>query len=318
MIAFGPVPSRRLGRSLGINNIPPKACTYSCVYCQVGRTSKMQVARQAFYAPSMVVRDVREKVRETKEAGNRVDFLTFVSDGEPTLDLNLGKEIVALKSLGLPVAVITNGALIWRDDVRKDLENADWVSLKVDAVREDVWRGVDRPPGSLRLASILDGMAAFAQAYRGTLVTETMLVEGVNDGADHLGELADVLAELDPAWAYLAIPTRPPAEAWVRAPSEETINRAYQTFCGKLKRVACLTGYEGNAFDSAGDVKRDLLCITAVHPMRRAAVDAFLARAGEDWSLVRALVDQGQLVEVSYEGQDFYIRKLNRVKPAYE
>jgi wyosine [tRNA(Phe)-imidazoG37] synthetase (radical SAM superfamily) len=318
MIAFGPVPSRRLGRSLGINNIPPKACTYSCVYCQLGRTSKMQVARQAFYDSSTVVWDVRDKIRETKEAGNCIDFLTFVSDGEPTLDLNLGEEIIALKSLDLPVAVITNGALIWRDDVREDLENADWVSLKVDAVREDVWRGVDRPHRSLWLASILDGMAAFAQAYRGTLVTETMLVEGVNDGAGQLSELANVLAQLDPACAYLAIPTRPPAEVWVRAPSEETVNQAYQNFCEKLKRVECLTGYEGNAFDFAGDVERDLLSITAVHPMRRDAVGAFLARAGEDWSVVRALVDQGQLVEVSYEGQDFYIRKLNRVKPAYE
>jgi wyosine [tRNA(Phe)-imidazoG37] synthetase (radical SAM superfamily) len=229
MIAFGPVPSRRLGRSLGINNIPPKACTYSCVYCQLGRTSKMQVARQAFYDPSTVVREVQGKIKEAKEAGSRVDFVTFVADGEPTLDLNLGKEIIVLKSLDFPVAVITNGALIWRDDVREDLKNADWVSLKVDAVREDIWRSVDRPQGSLRLASILDGMAVFAQAYRGMLVTETMLVEGVNDGADHLGELADVLAQLDPAWAYLTIPTRPPAEAWVRAPSEETVNRACDT-----------------------------------------------------------------------------------------
>lgn len=318
MIAFGPVPSRRLGRSLGINNIPPKTCTYSCVYCQLGRTSKMQVARQVFYDPSMVVWDVRDKIRETKEAGNRVDFITFVSDGEPTLDLNLGEEIIALKSLSLPVAVITNSALIWRDDVRKDLENADWVSLKVDAVREEVWRGVDRPHGSLRLASVLDGMATFAQAYRGTLATETMLIEGVNDGADHLGELADVLAQLNPACAYLAIPTRPPAEAWVQAPSEETVNQAYQTLCRKLNRVECLTGYEGDAFGSAGDAERDLLSITAVHPMRRDAVDAFLARAGEDWSVVCALVDRGRLVEVSYEGQDFYVRKLNRVEPAYE
>ena len=318
MIAFGPVPSRRLGRSLGVNNIPPKACTYSCVYCQLGRTSKMQVARQAFYDPSTVVREVQGKIREAKEAGSRVDFVTFVADGEPTLDFNLGEEIAALKSLGLPVAVITNGALIWRKDVRKDLENADWVSLKVDAVREEIWHSVDRPQGSLRLASILDGMAAFARDYRGTLVTETMLVEGVNDSADHLGELADVLAQLDPAWAYLAIPTRPPAEAWVRAPSEEIVNRAYQTFCEKLKRVECLTGYEGNAFDFAGDVERDLLSITAVHPMRRDAVDAFLARAGEDWSVVRELIDQDRLVEVSYEGQDFYIRKLNRVQTAYE
>ena len=93
MIAFGPVPSRRLGHSLGINNIPPKICTYSCVYCQVGRTLRMQVERGAFYEPEQIARNVEKKVKEAQDKGERIDYLTFVPDGEPTLDINLGKEI---------------------------------------------------------------------------------------------------------------------------------------------------------------------------------------------------------------------------------
>ena len=121
MIAFGPIPSRRLGRSLGVNHIPPKVCTYSCVYCQVGRTSSLRIRRCAFYDPARVAEAVRERVAQARSSGEAVDFITFVPDGEPTLDINLGQEIARLRPLGIPIAVITNGSLLWREDVRADL-----------------------------------------------------------------------------------------------------------------------------------------------------------------------------------------------------
>lgn len=310
MIAFGPVPSRRLGRSLGINNIPPKICTYSCVYCQLGRTIKMQVKRGVFYEPDEILQDVHDKVEKARETGEAIDYLTFVPDGEPTLDINLGREIELLRPLGIKIAVITNGSLIGREDVREDLLGADWVSLKMDSTRREIWRKIDRPHGTLRLAPILDGAVEFAKAFEGALVTETMLVEGVNDDDDQIGEVADFLARLKPAVAYLAIPTRPPAEEWVQPPSEEVINRAYQIFGEKVDRVEYLIGYEGNAFAFTGDVEEDLLSITSVHPMREDAVSEFLARAGVDWPVVRNLTERGQLVEMAYEGHKFYMRKL--------
>ncbi|RLC66363.1 MAG: radical SAM protein [Chloroflexi bacterium] len=353
MIAFGPVPSRRLGRSLGINNIPPKICTYACVYCQLGRTIKMQMERQPFYEPEEILRDVREKVEKAKEAREPIDYLTFVPDGEPTLDINLGREIELLRSLGITglwtlpitfpqakknsleghsgdsqlvssylkafgkskvqgikIAVITNSSLMWREDVREALMKADWVSLKMDSVQEETWRKVNRPYGTLRLDSILDGALQFASKFKGELATETMLVRGVNDGDDHIKDLAGFLARLEPAVAYLAIPTRPPAERWVQSPAEEVINRAYQIFSGTVDRVEYLVGYEGNAFAFTGDVEEDLLSITAVHPMREDAVDEFLARAGADWTAVYQLVAQDRLVEAEYEGHRFYLRRL--------
>ena len=310
MIAFGPVPSRRLGRSLGINNIPPKICTFACVYCQLGRTLKMQVERCAFYRPEEVVSAVRDKVEKATASGESIDYLTFVPDGEPTLDANLGREIELLKPLGIKIAVITNSSLIWRADVREDLMGADWVSLKIDAAQEDVWRRIDRPHGSLRLASVLDGMLEFAKDYTGELVTETMLARDVNDGADHVREVAEFLARLAPARAYLSIPTRPPAEPRVGAPREEAINRAYQILGDRVDHVEYLIGYEGNAFAFTGNVEDDLLSITSVHPMREDAVRAFLARAGAAWPVVRSLIDRDQLVETEYDGHRFYVRKL--------
>jgi wyosine [tRNA(Phe)-imidazoG37] synthetase (radical SAM superfamily) len=309
-IAFGPVPSRRLGRSLGVNHIPPKICTYSCAYCQLGRTIRMRATRSVFYEPEQVLKAVRRKVEAAGESGEPIDYLTFVPDGEPTLDANLGREIELLRSLGIRIAVITNGSLTWLRDVREDLMQADWVSLKIDSTREETWRKLDRPYGTLQLSSILQGMLAFASTYAGDLVTETMLVEGVNDGYEHLEEVGDFLAQLKPARAYVSIPTRPPAEAWACPPGEEVINRAYQILSERVPYVEYLIGYEGNAFAFTGDVEKDLLSITAVHPMRREAVSDFLARAGADWPLVRRLMAQGQLVEATYAGRSFYMRKL--------
>ncbi|MBN1866791.1 PLP-dependent transferase [Candidatus Sumerlaeota bacterium] len=163
--SYGPVPSRRLGRSLGINNIPAKVCSYSCIYCQVGRTTRIRSDRRFFYDPNDVFRDVKSKLAKATEVGERVDYLAFVPDGEPTLDVNLGRESMLLKTLAVPVAAITNSSLLWRDDVREDLSRADWVSLKIDAVREPIWRRINRPHKAIRLSQVLDGMLAFAKTF---------------------------------------------------------------------------------------------------------------------------------------------------------
>ncbi len=118
MIAFGPIPSRRLGRSLGINNIPPKICSYACIYCQLGKTSQMIVNPQTFYSPEKIFNEVQEKVKRSKEKKEAIDYLTFVPDGEPTLDINLEQEIKLVKSLGTKVAVISNGTLLEKRLVR--------------------------------------------------------------------------------------------------------------------------------------------------------------------------------------------------------
>ena len=312
MIAFGPVPSRRLGRSLGINNIPPKVCTYACVYCQVGKTTRMQVDRTAFYVPEEIFAGVRQKVKKARHLGEGVDYLTFVPDGEPTLDVNLGNEIELLKSLGLKIAVITNGSLAWRKDVRADLAKADWVSIKIDSTSEKIWRRINRPQRSLKAEAIWEGLREFADGYSGTLVTETMLVEGLNDSTKSLRKIADFLNIIQPLKAYVAVPTRPPAQKWVSAPDENVINEAFQILNEKPFEVEYLIGYEGNTFAFTGDVEEDLLSITAVHPMRQDAVHEFLMRAGADWQIVDKLIAKAQLAETKYGEQTFYMRIVNR------
>lgn len=310
--SYGPVPSRRLGKSLGINNIAAKVCTYSCVYCQVGRTTQILDERRSFYKPEDILRDVRNRVAKTKQAAERVDYVAFVPDGEPTLDVNLGKEIKLMKTLEIPVGVITNSSLLWRDDVKEELGKADWVSVKIDALEEGLWRRVNRPHQALRLSLILDGLLAFSKTFAGRLVTETMLVSGLNDSDDCMKEVAGFIQRLQPSQAYLSVPTRPPAMSSVCAPAEEILNRAYQLFAEKVKRVEYLIGYEGNDFAVTGDIEQDLLGITAVHPMRKEAVDAFLSHAGALWEVVDRLVARGDLAEIEHDGHLFYLRKFSR------
>lgn len=310
MLTFGPIPSRRLGRSLGINNIPPKICSYSCIYCQLGRTLRMKIEPQTFYSPEHIFEQVEKKVKQSREKEESIDYLTFVPDGEPTLDINLGETIRLIKPLGIKIAIITNSSLLDKEEVRDNLKQADLVSLKVDSVEESIWKKTNRPHHHLVLTDILDGMVEFANSFKGEIITETMLVKGINDDSKDIEQVADFLARINPTRAYLSIPIRPPAEQGVKAPSEEVVNQSYNILQKRIAQVEHLIGYEGNAFAFTGEAEEDILSITSVHPMREEALKVFLKRAKSDWSLVLELLKQGKLVETEYEGHKFYLRKF--------
>ena len=312
MLTFGPVPSRRLGRSLGIKNIPPKICTYSCVYCQLGKTFKMKIEPTEFYQPKEILSEVQNKVEKAKKMQESIDYLTFVPDGEPTLDINLGQEIKLIKSLGIKIAVITNSSLIDQKQVRENLMEADLISFKIDSVEEKIWRKVDRPHKNLSLKNILNSILKFRENFKGEIITETMLVKDINDNSQHIKEVAKFLAKLKPSRSYLSLPIRPPADSWVQSPSEEVVNQSYNLFKEKINQVEFLIGYEGNAFAFTGEVEEDILSITSVHPMREDALKDFLGRANSDWSTILKLINKGQLVETDYKGNKFYIRKFKK------
>lgn len=314
-LVFGPVPSRRLGRSVGINNVLPKSCSYSCVYCQVGRTVETEIAPRTFYPPDELIAAVGDRVRKLRARSESIDFLTFVADGEPTLDRHLGALIDGLRPLGIPIAVISNGSLVWRAEVRDALARADWVSLKVDTVHDAVWQRINRPQRSLDLDAMLDAMRDFAGGYRGTLATETMLVRDANDGEDACDATAAFLERLRPHVAYVAVPTRPPADDWVRPADEAAVNRCFQRFARCLPRVELLVAYEGTGFGSTGAARDDLLANAAVHPMREDAAMALLERAGADRSVLERLVAEGHLCPVAYQGHSFYVRSVGAAAP---
>lgn len=317
-IAFGPVRSRRLGWSLGINNVPPKTCTYSCVYCQVGATDRARLEREVSFEPGTLVAAVADHVAACRATAQTIDYATFVPDGEPTLDRNLGVEIRGIAELGPRVAVLTNGSLLWRDDARADLAAADHVSIKVDSVDEAIWRRVDRPVGELRLQAVLDGIRRFAAEYDGDLVTETMLVAGLNDGEDAVRRTAAFVGALEPLRAYIAVPTRPPAEPWAKGPSVDAARRAADQFRAAGIPTSCLFEDIDESelpFGAVGDPEQGLLGIVAVHPMSQSAARDYLARSGADWSIAQALLDSGLIVEVRH-GKQIYLRGAHRSRVA--
>ena len=216
-----------------------------------------------------------------------------------------------LKALNILLAILTNSSLIWREDVREDLLKLDLVSLKLDAVSEDLWRRIDRPHKTLRLDKILEGMLEFRKDFDGKLVTETMLIDGINYG-EEFKKIAEFLRELKPDIAYIPVPTRPPWEKWVKPAREEVINMAFQAFAEVIgeEKVEYLIGYEGNAFAFTGNVEEDILSITAVHPMREDALKELLEKANVDWVTVEKLIEEGKLIELEYGEKRFYMRKL--------
>ena len=303
MIVFGPIPSRRLGRSLGVNNIPSKHCSFSCTYCQVGKTPRTELTRCAFYDPDVVAAAVAARVEECRASGEQIDYISFVPDGEPTLDLNLGRAIHAVRRIGIPVAVLTNGSMLWREDVRRDLAGADLVSVEVDSLRELQWRLLNRPNPRLDLPQILEGIRAFAREFGGTLLTQTMLVEGVNDDAEAVGEVAAFIASLQPARSYLAVPTRPPTDSWVVPPDDDTLQRAFEAMHAVLPQVELLQSADSQPLSGPGDRVENLIATLRVHPMQRAAVEHYLGSA----AALRALIAEGRVRSVDYEGSEFLV-----------
>jgi wyosine [tRNA(Phe)-imidazoG37] synthetase (radical SAM superfamily) len=261
-----------------------------------------------FYAPEDIYQAVSEQLEKVNRSGEPIDYLTFVPDGEPTLDINLGRAVDLLRPLKIPIAVISNASLLSRKDVRAATRKADWVSVKVDTAVEQIWKQVNRPHEALRLDAILDGIRRFARQFRGELVAETMLIQGINDNEDSVTSVAGFLHEIGVSKAYLSIPTRPTAATGICGPSELAVNRAYQILASSLPHVEYLIGYEGDAFTYTGDARHDLLSITAVHPMRESAVRELLKRAKAEWSVVEELIAEGKLKEVDYLGSRYFLR----------
>ena len=315
-IVFGPVPSRRLGRSLGINNIPPpKRCSYSCIYCQLGGTKILTVERRRFYDTRVLRKALSEKLSEVNE--DDLDYITFVPDGEPTLDRSLSEHVKTIRELSdKPIAILTNSTLISIEDVRRDLMEFDLVSIKLDAVSEEIWRKINRPHSSLNLREILDGVKIFRREFPGKLISETMLIDGVNSERSEIKRIADELSKIDPDKAYIAIPTRPPAENWVKPVDEEKLVESYEIFSESLgrDRVELLIGYEGAGFKIGRDPVRDLLSIATIHPIRLDYAHQILSKSIHDPDeLIERLVNSGEMKLVKYRGRTFLVRRRREI-----
>jgi len=223
---FGPVPSRRLSRSLGIDPVPFKTCTFDCIYCQLGRTTQKTVERKEYVPCEVVVKELRDYLSNAPP----FDFVTFSGSGEPTLNKVLGKMISAVREFTeAQIAVLTNGSLLFDERVAEDLSGADVVLPSLDAAFEEIFRRVNRPHESISLQKLVEGLKKFRKRFKGEIWVEVMLLSGVNDGEEHLLALARLLREVNAEKVQLNTPVRP-SPVGCAALSESELERALKLF----------------------------------------------------------------------------------------
>lgn len=266
---FGPVPSRRMGISLGVSPIPERTCSYSCVYCQLGRTKHMQSERKLFFP----VQDILDEFIHYQKSLPKLDVVSVVGEGEPTLYSGLGELITELKKVtAVPVAVITNGSLLADQEVQENLMQADIVLPSMDACNEKTFRQINRPHFSVKYEDVQKGLIEFSHKYNGQLWLEIMLVAGINDNSACLDEFAAMLPKLKYDRVYINTPVRPPAEAFVKSPSKEFIQEAVT----RLSAISIDMLSSGSFFSDVTDNYEAIKSICRRHPMNSFELEAFL------------------------------------------
>lgn len=302
---FGPVPSRRLGQSLGIDPVPLKTCNWNCVYCQLGRSIPLTNERREYFPREDIIVEV-EQALASHEPGE-IDWVTFVGSGETTLHASIGWLIRQVKSLThLPVAVITNGSLLYLPEMRLELSPADAVLPSLDAGNVKLYRKINRSHPEVSFKRLIEGLVVFREEYQGKLWVEVMLVRGLNDTEAALSEIAAALKSIQPDEVHVLQPTRPPVETWVQPPDEEGLLRA-RAILGDIARVVHPAS---GSFDLSGaeSLVDAVVGIITRHPMREDELVQTLERwsPGEVDAALKELESSGRAQVIERYGCRFW------------
>jgi len=298
---FGPVPSRRLGLSLGVDLVPPKTCTFDCLYCEVGRTTHLTRRRQP-YRVQEIIRELEDYLANPPSA---LDYVTMAGSGEPTLNLGLGEIIAAVKRLtDTPVTVLTNGSLFYLPEVRAEVADADVILPSLDAGREETFRRINRPHPGLSLDLVVSGLKALRREYAGQIWLEIMVLKDLNDREEELSALRGLLRELAPDRVQLNTAVRPVADRAARSLTQEEME-AVARFLGAGIEVAAASRQVSP--ERLGLKDRDLLEMLARRPMTAGdlaqALGLSLAQVRER---LGRLLKSGLVSRDVHREQDFY------------
>lgn len=299
---YGPVPSRRLGYSLGVDLLPFKTCSLSCLYCQLGRTKKTTTRRRRFFPEDQVL----EEIKEFLQTGSRVDFITFSGSGEPTLSQSIGRLIRKIKkTTGIPVAVLTNSTLLSRPEVRKELSAADVVVPSLDAATQKVFERINRPHPSLRAEKIIDGLIKFRKQFKGRLWLEILLVKGINDSPVHLKQLKQAVEKIKPDKVHLNTVVRPPADSRARPLSPEEMQHIKKLFGDRAEVVAAFRKKEQEK--SPENISQAILSIVRRRPVSLEDLEHSLGLTREELSLdIQKLLEQKKLKLVKHLDREYF------------
>jgi len=302
-LVYGPVPSRRLGRSLGVDLVPLKTCTYDCVYCQLGRTTHKTVRRERWVDAGAVVDQVK------RHLGSNPDVIALAGSGEPTLYAGLGEVVDGIKAItNVPVAVITNGSLLGLPEVQRDLAHADIVLPSLDADDDETYQTTNRPHDSLDLKGLMDGMAGFREAFAGQIWLEVMLLDRITGTDEHVARLAALAARIAPDRIQLNTVVRPPAESAARPVAPERLAAFASVFTPCAEVIAGAPALQPDQEATAADV----LTLIARRPCTVADVAAGLGiHQNAALKVLTALVQSGKTTRHDHEGGVFYAAASN-------
>ncbi len=306
---FGPVSSKRLGQSLGVDLLPPKSCSWNCVYCQLGKTREFITEREEFFPRE----EILEEIRQALSINKVLDWITFVGSGETMLYKGIGWLIREVKKLtAIPVAVITNGSLLYLPEVRTELLLADAVLPSLNAGSEALHAQIDRPAPGLTFHQHIEGLRAFRKEYKGKLWIEVMLLGGINDSDEALCDLAAVIKEINPDMVHLVLPTRPAPEQEVRLPTEERIERAMTI----LSEVVTVVHPVKGTMDlrNAPDLVEAVKAIVSRHPVQQkelqnAIKDCFPEESGKVEEVMKEMLATGVFKLVDHDGEPYWVFK---------
>lgn len=299
---YGPVASRRLGFSLGVDIIPFKTCTLDCVYCQLGPTAKTTVRRRRFFPPAAILAQIGEALA----SGQRIDVITFSGSGEPTLNKDIGRLIRAIKKMtAVPVAVLTNGTLLSRADVRRDLAAADIVVPSLDAVAAPLFRRVNRPHASLDNRRIIDGLARFRDEFKGEIRLEVMMAKGINDSPTAVEAVRRAIARVRPDRIELNTAVRPPAERRVRPLGPAALASVRKRLGPRAEVVASFA--KRKQASGEGDLEQALLATVGRRPQTAEDIAVALGRHRDEvLKALSHLLAEGRVRRRIHAGKGYY------------
>ena len=298
---YGPVPSRRLGISLGISPIPKKTCNYSCIYCQLGRTDRMTNTRKLFFQIKDIIREFDDFLKKDIE----FDVVTIVGEGEPTLYKGLGKLIIEIKKrTKKAVAVITNGALLYDNDIILELNEADIVLPTLDAYDQDSFIRINRPHKSISYEMVIKGLEKFSKEYRGQLWIEIMLIQGINDDDNSLNKYKEMLSEIRYDRLYINTPVRPPTESEVKAIDNERMKLAVDILGGISIDLLESKGF----YSEIADDLESIISIVKRHPMNQFEIESFLQSRNctDIKNIIQSLRTDKRINVINYKGYDTF------------
>lgn len=299
---YGPVPSRRLGFSLGIDIIPFKTCSFDCIYCQLGPTIKKTIKRRKYFPSS----EILSQIKKVLNSGQRIDYITFSGSGEPTLNSAIGTLVREIKKITpVPVVVLTNSSLFTLKSLRKALKPSDLVIPSLDAATQEIFVKINRPHPSIKIKKIIEGLKEFRHEFKGTIWLEIMLVKGVNDSPPHIKKLKEAIAEIKPDKIQLNTVIRPPAEKFALALNSKELKRIKNILGEKCEIIAEFAKKE--QVPPSEDLEEAIFSLIQRRPVTLTDIAASLGKHNNEIiKYLNFLLEKGKVKVVVYKGLKYY------------